>query len=90
MAPTEAPELKIPWASARSLMGNHSALLLVAPGQFPASLTPSIARTSPSEATPRAAACSMIEIDQTTIARTNPRRVPIQSKILPNSEWPIA
>ena len=80
----------MPWARARSLMGNHSALLLVAPGQLPASLTPSAARTSPRESTPRVAACSMMEIDQATIVSTNPSRVPIMSKILPNREWPTA
>ena len=44
MPPIAAPELKIPWASARSLLGNQSALLLAAPGQFPASATPRMAR----------------------------------------------
>ena len=32
--PIDAPELNKPWANARSLIGNHSALDLVAPGQF--------------------------------------------------------
>ncbi len=43
--PMAAPELKIPWARARSLVGNHSALLLAAPGQLPASATPRMERT---------------------------------------------
>ena len=42
--PIAAPELKIPCAKARSLVGNQSALLLAAPGQLPASATPKIAR----------------------------------------------
>src|SRR5687767_7168718 len=41
--PNEAPAPKMPCAIALSLAGNHSALLFVAPGQFPASLIPSIA-----------------------------------------------
>ena len=32
--PIAAPELKIPCAKARSLVGNHSALPLAAPGQL--------------------------------------------------------
>ena len=35
--PIEAPALNNPCAMARSLIGNHSALLFTAPGQFPAS-----------------------------------------------------
>ena len=42
MPPIAAPELNIPCAKALSLYGNHSALLLVAPGQLPASAIPKI------------------------------------------------
>ena len=38
--PTAAPELNMPWAKARSFVGNHSALALAAPGQLPASAIP--------------------------------------------------
>src|SRR5690606_10424345 len=38
--PIEDPAPKIPCAIALSFAGNHSALLLVAPGQLPASLKP--------------------------------------------------
>ena len=46
MPPMAAPELKMPCAKARSLIGNHTALALVAPGQFPASDTPKRPRNS--------------------------------------------
>ena len=40
--PIAAPELNIPCAKARSFVGNHSAFPFAAPGQFPASATPSM------------------------------------------------
>ncbi len=43
IAPTLAPELKIPVADARSFLGNHSATVLIAAGKLPASLTPKAA-----------------------------------------------
>ena len=43
MAPTLAPELKIPVASDRSRLGNHSAVVLIAAGKFPDSPNPSTA-----------------------------------------------
>ena len=71
-------------------MGNHSALLLVAPGQLPASPNARVKRIAASVAKLRVTACSMMETDQTTMASTKPSRVPIMSKILPNSAWPMA
>src|SRR5580698_776212 len=41
MAPTPAPELKIPVAKARSRGGNHSAVALTAAGKLPLSPSPS-------------------------------------------------
>src|SRR5688500_15508435 len=40
-APMFVPALKIPVANARSLRGNHSATVLIAPGKLPASPRPS-------------------------------------------------
>src|SRR3954447_2533042 len=40
MEPIAAPLLKIAMPKARSRMGNHSATVLAAPGQFPASPNP--------------------------------------------------
>src|SRR5210317_985098 len=84
MPPMAAPELKIPCARARSLIGNHSALALVAPGQLPASDTPKRPRKIENDNKDVAAACSIVARDHTPIARTKPSRVPIQSNILPN------
>ena len=44
IAPMLVPELKIPVASARSFLGNHSAVALMAAGKFPDSVTPKAAR----------------------------------------------
>ena len=46
MAPTLEPELKIPVARARSRCGNHSAVVLMAAGKLPASVTPRNARAT--------------------------------------------
>ena len=81
--PIAAPELKIPWASARSLVGNHSALPLVAPGQLPASAIPKIDLKILKLSMPCAKAWAIVARDHTPIERTKPIRVPIQSKILP-------
>ena len=90
MPPMAAPELKIPCASARSLIGNHSAFALVAPGQLPASDTPRRPRKIENVNSELATACNIVATDQTPMARTNPMRVPIQSMILPNRVWPNA
>ncbi len=88
--PTEAPAPKMPWPSARSRTGNHSAIALVAPGQLPASPTPSKARNRANDRALRATKCRPIDTDHTTIDSRKPMRVPSASKILPNSDWPIA
>src|SRR3954453_20909274 len=46
-APIFAPELKIPVAWARSLLGNHSATVLMHAGKFAASPNPRNARATP-------------------------------------------
>ncbi len=50
-APTFVPELKIPVASARSRLGNHSAVALIAAGKFPASPMPRAKRAAMNPAT---------------------------------------
>src|SRR6059036_2197996 len=46
-APMFVPELKIPVASARSFLGNHSATVLIAAGKLPDSPIPSAALAIP-------------------------------------------
>ena len=50
-APTFVPELKMPVASARSRLGNHSATVLIEAGKLPASPKPSATRASMKPAT---------------------------------------
>ncbi len=50
-APTLVPELKMPVASARSRLGNHSATLLIAAGKLPPSPRPSAKRAAMKPAT---------------------------------------
>ena len=77
--PTEAPALKMPTASARSLTGNHSLAALIAPGQLPASPKPSTARHTRNDPADLENACMMAANDHTTIDKTKPIRVPITS-----------
>src|SRR5688572_33093426 len=65
MAPTFEPALKIPVAVARSFFGNHSAVVLIAAGKFPASPMPSAKRAAMKLYVPRAKACAAAAIDQT-------------------------
>ena len=51
IAPTPAPELKMPVASALSLGENHSAVALIAAGKFPLSPRPRKNRATPKPAT---------------------------------------
>ena len=81
--PIEAPELNKPWAKARSLAGNHSALPFVAPGQFPASAIPNMERKKAKLLKPVAKACRAVAIDHTPMDSAKPKRVPIQSNIFP-------
>src|SRR5690606_42093936 len=76
----------LPISRARSLIGNYSALALVAPGQFPASPKPSVKRKILSDTTDLATACSAMDTDQTTMDNKKPIRVPIMSKILPKMD----
>ena len=47
IAPTFAPELKMPVASERSFWGNHSATVFIAAGKFPDSPSPRKKRANP-------------------------------------------
>lgn len=90
IAPILLPELNIPVASARSLIGNHSATVFMAAGKFPASVTPSptLARRKPSvdltSAWPDAA------ILQKNITSAYPHLDPILSITLPITTMPNA
>ena len=50
-APTFVPALKMPVASARSRLGNHSATVLIAAGKLPDSPIPSANRATTNPAT---------------------------------------
>ena len=73
--------------SARSRTGNHSAITLAAPGQFPASPSPSRNRKQFRPNRPLANACAIDASDQTTIEMAKPRFAPIRSYSWPESPW---
>src|SRR6266550_3974067 len=72
--PTQTPLLKIPMPIARWRAGNHSATTRAAPGQLPASPTPSRKRKQLRLTKPRANACAEAAMDQIKIEKVNPRR----------------
>ena len=74
-----AQVLKMRIQRARSLTGNHSPTTLAAPGQLPASPNPSTPRKTLNIPDVAAKACATAAPDQTTIEKTNPRRVPMRS-----------
>src|SRR5882724_110152 len=88
--PNEAPAPNMPCAIALSFAGNHSALLFVAPGQLPASLTPRNDRKILNEVIDLATACNAIEMLQAEIETTIPNLVPMASIILPVTVCPLA
>src|SRR4051812_49346882 len=57
IAPTLEPALKIPVAVARSFLGNHSAVVLIAAGKLPDSPMPSMNRAAMKPKVVRASAC---------------------------------
>src|SRR5256886_12609512 len=83
ISPVFVPALKMPVASARSFLGNHSATALMAPGKFADSATPSRARAAENRAVVRANACAMAARLHATTAAANPRRTPIRSNSRP-------
>ena len=77
--PMDVPLLKMAMPSARWRIGNHSAITLAAPGQLPASPSPSRKRKQFRLKSPVAKAWSMLATDQTTIEIVKPRRLPTRS-----------
>jgi len=67
-APTFAPALNIPVASARSRLGNHSVIALIAAGKFPDSASPRKPRATPKPVTVRTNACPIAATLQHAIA----------------------
>src|ERR1700760_1168572 len=67
IAPTLVPELKRPVASARSLLGNHSATVLIAAGEVPESTSPRKKRETPKAIAERASAWLIAARLQTTM-----------------------
>ncbi len=82
-APMLDPLSKMATLSPRSCAGNHSATVLLAPGQLNPSPIPSMKRKTASENTEPAKECSMLEADHQIIASVSPRRVPMMSMITP-------
>src|SRR5512140_925823 len=89
-APMFAPELKIPVVSARSFLGNHSAVALMAAGKLPASLRPRNERATPKPNTDPASACAAAAIVHPTSEREYPIFVPYLSMNHPNQSNPTA
>ena len=59
IAPIFDPLLKIPVANARSFLGNHSAVALIAAGKFPDSVIPKKTLAMLNPPTPVAKACQI-------------------------------
>src|SRR6266478_2043592 len=78
-APSAAPLLKMPDASARSREGNHSLTTFTPAGQLPASPAPSKNRQAPRLIGPTAKKCKMPAVDQTNMHSAYPNRVPTRS-----------
>src|ERR1041385_2129158 len=68
-APTLVPALKIPVASARSLLGNHSATVLIAAGKLPDSPIPSAKRAAPNPKAERASEWHIAATDHQAMAK---------------------
>src|SRR5436309_1512945 len=77
-APMFVPELKIPVASARSFLGNHSATVLIAAGKLPASPRPRKNLAMPKPNAERASAWAIAATLQKIIASEKPLRVPMR------------
>src|SRR5690606_4132279 len=81
--PKLAPAPKIPCAIARSFGGNHSALLFVAPGQFPDSKKPRKRRKILKLIIDMANECNAMDKLHPSMEIVIPKQVPIASIILP-------
>ena len=88
-APTEAPELKIDVANARSFFGKYSAVTLMAAGKLPASpsaRTARQARKSHTE-TPAIAAAAALPASTARRAATDPMPSVNQHVAMPHAAW---
>src|SRR5580704_8005752 len=83
--PTLEPLSKMATARLRSWLGNHSATVLLAPGQLNPSPMPSRNRKAAKPKTELAKPVKMLITDQKTTARASPRRVPTASRKMPPS-----
>ena len=83
IAPTLDPLSNIATARPRSRAGNHSATVLLAPGQLNPSPAPSKKRQIANVITEFASAVDMLASDHQTIARARPNRIPIRSITTP-------
>ncbi len=79
MEPNATPQLKIAMPKARSRTGNHSAITLAAPGQLPASPSPSRKRSALRLRSPVAKAWPISANDHSNTESVKPRRVPRRS-----------
>src|ERR1039457_4195676 len=89
-APMLAPELKIPVAAARCLLGNHSATVLMQAGKVAASPNPRNTPATPQKGAVVAAACIIAAALQTPTAMANATRVPNLSSKRPVPNSPMA
>src|SRR5437763_7446087 len=89
-APMFVPELKIPVASARSFLGNHSATVLIAAGKLPASPRPSAALATPKPNAERASAWAIAARLQMVSEVAYPILVPKRSIKRPATNKPSA
>src|ERR1700740_3583655 len=81
--PTLEPLSKIATARLRSSLGNHSATVLLAPGQLKPSPIPSRNRNAVKPKTELAKPVSMFISDQKLTASARPSRAPITSRTMP-------
>src|ERR1700733_3929762 len=81
--PTLEPLSKIATARLRSSLGNHSATVLLAPGQLKPSPMPRRKRNDAKPKTEEAEIVRMLMSDQKTTATASPSRVPMASRKIP-------
>ncbi len=88
--PTLEPLSKMATERLRSWLGNHSATVLLAPGQFRPSPMPSRNRKDAKPKTEEANPVRMLTMDQKTTASASPSRVPTASRKMPPRSHVIA
>src|ERR1700760_1351953 len=81
--PTLEPLSNIATAKPRSSLGNHSATVLLAPGQLKPSPIPSKKRNAAKLKTELAKPVKILTTDQKTTAIASPTRVPTASRKIP-------